>query len=769
MSEDEAEPGAQEDEGSEGDESDDSESGSSDASSDVDDDEDDDISESGLDAWVSQFSGVKDTDKDDDISTATKPKINLKDLGLLTVKDPQLKKSVKLMGKEEKESAKKQKLDVPLARRQQARLDRGVAYEKTNETLDRWTETIKKNRRAEHLVFPLPQTETGLSRHDNTELQPITSQTSGNELEQTVLAIMEESGLGPSAKKESQKAQEGDGEVTEEQTISRVDLKDLWNKRRQEREAKSREEARAKRIKKIKSKSYHRVHRKQRERDEMKEREIMAATGELDSEEEREVLDRQRAVERMGERHRDSKWAKMRKGHAVWDDDVRAGITDMARRDEELRRRIEGRPSKSNGDDDDEEDSDYSDDDEVDERKRLLRQLDEASKVDDSLPKSKLMSMAFMQKAEAAKKKANDEMVAEIHRELGSDDEGGSEAELDDVGRRQFGQPGGKKLAAPREQQPKKGKKGAKVEGTDLEDARDNIATVNGRSKGLSAPAVQYTASESAAGAWSQPVETGSTKKQRVKKSSGTGADVLDFSVDAVAVAPAAASKPSKNKNKNKKQQQQDDIPSDDEETHLVQFREQELLDRAFGGLDVVADFEREKQEVAEEDDDKTVDNTLPGWGSWVGDGVSNREKKRHQGRFLAKQEGARKKDDRRDAKLKNVIINEKRIRKVSFPVFPFFLFFFLPFFLSLPLLRLPVLPFKFLGFLPTNNAMNKQSEKYMASQLPHVYESKLQYERSLRLPIGPEFQTKETFQESTKPRILLKQGIIAPIAKPTY
>lgn len=676
MSEDEAEPGAQEDEGSEGDESDDSESGSSDASSDVDDDEDDDISESGLDAWVSQFSGVKDTDKDDDISTATKPKINLKDLGLLTVKDPQLKKSVKLMGKEEKESAKKQKLDVPLARRQQARLDRGVAYEKTNETLDRWTETIKKNRRAEHLVFPLPQTETGLSRHDNTELQPITSQTSGNELEQTVLAIMEESGLGPSAKKESQKAQEGDGEVTEEQTISRVDLKDLWNKRRQEREAKSREEARAKRIKKIKSKSYHRVHRKQRERDEMKEREIMAATGELDSEEEREVLDRQRAVERMGERHRDSKWAKMRKGHAVWDDDVRAGITDMARRDEELRRRIEGRPSKSNGDDDDEEDSDYSDDDEVDERKRLLRQLDEASKVDDSLPKSKLMSMAFMQKAEAAKKKANDEMVAEIHRELGSDDEGGSEAELDDVGRRQFGQPGGKKLAAPREQQPKKGKKGAKVEGTDLEDARDNIATVNGRSKGLSAPAVQYTASESAAGAWSQPVETGSTKKQRVKKSSGTGADVLDFSVDAVAVAPAAASKPSKNKNKNKKQQQQDDIPSDDEETHLVQFREQELLDRAFGGLDVVADFEREKQEVAEEDDDKTVDNTLPGWGSWVGDGVSNREKKRHQGRFLAKQEGARKKDDRRDAKLKNVIINEKRIRKVSFPVFPFFLFF---------------------------------------------------------------------------------------------
>lgn len=56
-----------------------------------------------------------------------------------------------------------------------------------------------------------------------------------------------------------------------------------------------------------------------------------------------------------------------------------------------------------------------------------------------------------------------------------------------------------------------------------------------------------------------------------------------------------------------------------------------------------------------------------------------------------------------------------------------------------------------------------------MASQLPHVYESKLQYERSLRLPLGPEFQTKETFQEVTKPRVLLKQGVIAPIARPTH
>lgn len=56
----------------------------------------------------------------------------------------------------------------------------------------------------------------------------------------------------------------------------------------------------------------------------------------------------------------------------------------------------------------------------------------------------------------------------------------------------------------------------------------------------------------------------------------------------------------------------------------------------------------------------------------------------------------------------------------------------------------------------------------YMASQLPHPFESREQYERSLRLPVGPEWMTKETFQASTKPRVLMKQGIIAPMSKPS-
>ena len=59
------------------------------------------------------------------------------------------------------------------------------------------------------------------------------------------------------------------------------------------------------------------------------------------------------------------------------------------------------------------------------------------------------------------------------------------------------------------------------------------------------------------------------------------------------------------------------------------------------------------------------------------------------------------------------------------------------------------------------------QNAQYLATQLPHPYESRQQYERAMRLPVGPEWQTKETFQDSTKPRVLMKGGVIAPIAKP--
>ncbi|KAI8955427.1 Utp14 protein-domain-containing protein [Xylaria longipes] len=718
MSDDDDEPdgGLGEDED---DDSDDENENSGDESSDVESDDEDDPEEADINAWVSQFAGTKDADEDEAQTTTSKPKLGLKELGLLGVKDSELKKSLKLMSKDER-ATKKQKLEVPLARRAQAKLDREVAYEKTNESMGRWLDTVKAMRRADtSLVFPLPQHETGLARHDNSELAPLNQKTAGTELENTIMAIMEESGLSLSAEPKKKAVV-----VDEEgQTISR---KAMLLQKRRERELQSREEARAKRIKKIKSKAYHRVHRRQRERDEIKEREIMVASGEIDSEEEREALDRQRAMERMGARHRESKWAKQanKNGRAAWDDDVRMGVTEMARRDEELRRRIEGKPVNK-GSDDESDDSDDSAASDVDQRVKILRELKKLDATEDSEPRSKLMNMEFMRKAEARRKQENDELIADMRRELASDAESLSESDHgpEDIGRRAFGQPTDPKHTFKASKPSKK----AKAEKADQaqEDTSNAQQLTTSRSKVLSAPVPQDHDINGTAGAWSQPTTSGSSKKQRSKKT-GPSTDTLELDINSVAVSaqpPAPAKAKAKAKAQKKGDTVQVEYSSDDEERHMpVQFREQELIERAFGGLDVFeAEFQAEKDAAVAEDDEKTVETTLPGWGSWVGEGLTKREK--NQRRFFTKKDGV-KPEARKDFKNNRAIINEKRVKK---------------------------------------------NDKYLASQLPHQYESRAQYERSLRLPIGPEFLTKQSFQDATKPRVIIKQGIIAPISKPTH
>lgn len=609
MSEDDEPDGAQEEDE---DDSDDSGEESGDESSDVESDDEDHPEDGDIDAWVSQFAGVKDTNDDETQTTVSKPKLGLKELGLLGVKDSELKKSLKLLTKDER-ATKKQKLEVPLPRRAQAKLDRSVAYDKTNETLGRWLETVKSMRRTDtSLVFPLAQHETGLARHDNSELAPLTRKTAGTELENTIMAIMEESGLSLSAQpKEKPVAVDEDGE-----TISR---KAMQQQKRRERELQSREEARAKRIKKIKSKAYHRVHRRQRERDEIKEREIMAASGEIDSEEEREALDRQRATERMGARHRESKWAKQanKNRRAAWDEDVRVGVTEMARRDEELRRRIDGKSANKDADDE----SDISDDSagsNIDERVKVLRQLKKLDAEEGSEPRSKLMNMDFMIKAEARRKRENDELIADMRRELASDAEDQSDSDdgLEPNGRRTFGQSTNSKHATKGSKSNKA--KEDKTEQVEKESSNVQEPTIS-RSKILSALAPQIHDTDETAGAWSQPTTSGSRKQRGRKTAPST--DVLEIDISSVAVsaqpsAPAPA--PAKSNKQKKDATIQAEYSSDDEDQHLpIQIREQELIERAFGGLDVFeAEFQAEKDAAVAEDDEKTIETTIPGWGS---------------------------------------------------------------------------------------------------------------------------------------------------------
>lgn len=667
---------------------------------------------------IKGYGGQKDDEED---KPKSKTKISLSDLGLSGIGDANVKKSMKLMNKEEKEKrpGAAKKLDVPLAKRQQDRLDRSAAYEKTNETLDRWNDTVKQNRRAEHLVFPLPQN-SATAGLDTTEIRTLTTANPSNELESAIMSIMEQSGLTmdkPQKPKEKEYDEEGN-ELTRKEVLAR---------KRMERELNSREAKRAKRIKKIKSKAYHRVHRKQRERDEMATKEAMEEAGEIDSDEERLAQDRRRALERVGQRHKESKWAKIgsKTKRAVWDDDFRAGLTEMARKDEELRRRKEGRAGGSDESSSSDSDSDNGD-------ASLRRQL-AALEEEEDVPQKGLMSMKFMQKAEAAKKEANDALIRQIRRELdGEEFDGDGDKEMEEVGRRQYGAAEGQAFKPTFEKPTRAAKKQKSTEEDDDDD--DVVITTNGAGSNPAIPNITSLDSSrtvsSTAGAWSR----GETRRKKKGQSAANVGD-LDLSSNVI----VASSR--KTKSKSKPDEEASDAESDTDQHLPLAIRDQEMVARAFAGEDVVGEFEREKADVAEEDDDKVVDNTLPGWGSWVGDGVSEKEKKRHQGRFLTKVEGIKKKD-RKDAKLDKVIINEKRIKKVK--------------------------THTQLLCSTRINTNSHQNDRYLASQLPHPFESRQQYERSLRLPVGPEWMTKETFQESTKPRVLMKQGIIAPMSKPT-
>jgi U3 small nucleolar RNA-associated protein 14 len=617
-------------------------------------------------------------------------KLTVSDL-LSSVTDSRLKGSLKHLSSipvaKGAQSGSQGKLTAPLSKRQQDKIDRSAAYEKSKETLNRWIDTVKANREAEHISFPLPDPyEQQVAR-----LGPVEPKT---DLESTIQSILVESGLASNEKSVEKKFQAA--EELETRKMSLEEVRARTTELRKRRDLLFREEIRAKRLKKIKSKSYRRVHRKEREKMEEFERQALIEAGIDPDEQERELFDRRRAEARMGTKHKDSKWAQSLKetGRAAWDEDARSSMTDMARRDEELQRRIEGRSVKT-GDEDylgssssESEDEADAFDEEADseaEARLINRSLDALDdRVDSELtgPHSKLMSMSFMQKAEAGRKQQNEEEIRKLRREINGDEEGLSEEE--EGGRRKFG---ASKLAAKQNLAQSRSKNEFEEtiasEDEDLgQDATEGGPTIGfNKSKGKpKVGAVNKTTNtkesrpvfEEAEKEVENPWLVQNTRTNR-KRNVDDAEQSINISIDdQEQTAMANSSKASSGKKSQKSNVQKsrvtfqnDNSGSDSEDDDApVLLTNHDLVKRAFAGDDVVQDFEREKEEAIEEEGDKVIDNTLPGWGSWTGAGISKKQQKR-QKRFLTKVEGI-KPEQRKDAKLGHVIINEKRVKKVS-------------------------------------------------------------------------------------------------------
>eukprot|EP01083_Nonionella_stella_P229514 812288_1 len=145
---------------------------------------------------------------------------------------------------------------------------------------------------------------------------------------------------------------------------------------------------------------------------------------------------------------------------------------------------------------------------------------------------------------------------------------------------------------------------------------------------------------------------------------------------------------------------------------------QRKLVARAFADAGVEeGEFEKEKATLLDEEMPKEKKNFLAGWGSWTGMGVKQRKSRK---RKAEQKPTGDFKSKRKDAKLKHVIINEKK---------------------------------------------DKKSAGYRLASHPWPYTNSAQYERSLQQPVGKEWNTAATFRDQIKSEVVTRQGtIIEPI-----
>ncbi|KAG2441194.1 hypothetical protein HYH02_010038 [Chlamydomonas schloesseri] len=158
------------------------------------------------------------------------------------------------------------------------------------------------------------------------------------------------------------------------------------------------------------------------------------------------------------------------------------------------------------------------------------------------------------------------------------------------------------------------------------------------------------------------------------------------------------------------------DDDDDDEAAPLMKAApsNKDLIRQAFAGDDVAAEFTAEKAAaVAEELPDIQEPSALPGWGAW------SSQQRNPKWMQAAKDRAAKQRAEaaagRRDAGMKYVVVSEK---------------------------------------------WDKKAAKYTAPAAPFPFTSPEAYERSLRQPLGREFNPDQAFRDLTRPAVIKQAGV---------
>ncbi|KAG7826800.1 hypothetical protein KL920_005243 [Ogataea angusta] len=506
------------------------------------------------------------------------------------------------------ETSAPEPLAVPLPQSIQKRHERRAAYEIQKEEVDKWTDSIQANRRAEVLKFPAKD---GVQHNQTSSFQP--AEVPLTSLDKKLDGLLEQSNI------ESKKAEDL-FENIETAKLSKEEMAKRTRELRLMRELMYRGQKDAKRLKKIKSKTYRQKLRKEKQRN----KELVEG-----SDAEDEDADYKRAAERMSLKHKNtSEWAKsMIKSGMSKDKESRDELEEMLRQGEKLRQ-------KQLGYDEGESETDERDVAEI-----------AAEQEDDDIERSKLgkglMAMDFMKRAEERERIENQRLAAELQYGDESDEEQVANV-VKNAGRRVY-TPG---AAAAAEQWKIVEQKAKKEAVEDQEKSLENKIKAKNTPKETKAP--------EEVNPWLADAEP--TRGQKVR--------VVD--ADSSRIQKSAA----KIKKRTHKEAEMDvEITigdtldgehegEGDGEQNIHVFQQKDLIKQAFAGDDVVTEFEQEKHEVEELEGDKEVDLTLPGWGDWAG-GNSRKKKK-----IVKTINGVVPSDKRKDRNKKGVIVNERVNKK---------------------------------------------------------------------------------------------------------
>ncbi|NXL04689.1 UT14A protein, partial [Mesembrinibis cayennensis] len=623
----------------------------------------------------------------------------------------------------------KKAVELPLSKEEAKRVVREAAYVRTSKDVGKWQQVVLQNRRAEQLVFPLKQEIATVVPLE----QVASAWKARTPLEQEIFGLLH---------KTQQPITDPLLTPEEAASLQAMSLEEARQRRAELQKARAVQsyyEAKARREKKIKSKKYHRVLKKSKRRKALKEFELLHKSDPEAALAKLEELEQLRMQERMSLKHQNKgKWARSRAIMAKYDLEARKAMQEQLAKNKELMQKVRVElPEEEPGD---------------------APEEDLASVTLPTIPAGASGANPWMlgKPSGPAEEPEVQESLGDVavpgavesKEETSEEEMSEEEALLQDFAQKRHmrqqraGSPEGQgeELAAP-------GSAGlGKRKGTE---AASELAG--------NSPIHPVCAEEQASAGLEQPPQA----QEEVLLSEQLGRVRTMEDVEALASeerveeqeqpAAARAEKPAAARAEKRVQQQEGGRAGDrhakkppakkkkkiislqavlagkPQEVQCpslpVVMEEEEggidqrgVITEAFAGDDVVADFRREKRKAEEAGKPQPVNLVLPGWGEWGGTGLKPSTKKIK--RFLLKPPPA---PPRKDRHLPHVIMSEQR---------------------------------------------NIHAAAHQVSELPFPFERHQQFEHSIRMPVGPTWNTQRAFQKLTAPRVITRAGhIIQPIS----